>query len=101
MAMGSSSSEFPLQTLSESHEKITRLRPGHPRDFRSKPFDMVLFPLENLCRDKHGEIRVFDTKCFDLGIEPAYRMRQSHPNDKHNGARWMVSQIEYDHGLRI
>jgi hypothetical protein len=46
------------------------LRASDPSYFRRKAFDVVLFTLENLARDEHGEVRVFDVEFLDLGIEP-------------------------------
>ena len=45
----------------------------HPRDFRSKAFDVVLFPFQDGGRYKHGEVSILNPEVFDLFIKPAYR----------------------------
>jgi hypothetical protein len=48
------------------------IRSCNPSNFWREPFDMVLFPFQNLGRDEHGEIRVLNADFFDLSIEPLY-----------------------------
>ena len=43
--------------------------PRHPGNFGGETLDVVLFPLERSCRNKHGEIAVLDTELLDLSAE--------------------------------
>jgi hypothetical protein len=43
---------------------------GHPSDFSSEAFNMVLLSLQNIFRDKQGERAVLDSHLLDALVEP-------------------------------
>ena len=49
------------------------LRSRDPGDFGRESLDVILFPLQNLGRDEHGEVRVLDAHRLDLLVEPLYQ----------------------------
>ena len=46
------------------------LRSCDPGDLGREALDVVLFTLQDLGRDKHGEVRVLDAHFLDLAVEP-------------------------------
>ena len=79
------------------------LRSRDPSDLRRESLDVILFPLQNLGRNEHGEVRVLDAHRLDLLVEPLCQSyEQEPPQITHQSVRpWMISQMLYDQGLRM
>jgi hypothetical protein len=62
---------------------------------------VVLLTLEHALRHEHREVRVLNAELLDLVVEPACGESEDAELLGPNGARWIVSQMPYDHGLRM
>ena len=74
IAMGSSSSDVPLQMISVGAKAATQadVRSCDPCNFRRETFYVVLFPLEDLGGNKQREVRVLNAHRLDLAVEPLW-----------------------------
>lgn len=75
MAIGSSSSVFPLLAFSKEgcfRPEDDDLRSCHPCNLWRKAFNVVLFSLENPLRNEHGEVAVLNSHFLDLAVKPLY-----------------------------
>jgi hypothetical protein len=65
---------------------------GDPGDFGGETFDVVFLFFEDLFRDEHGEICVFDAHFLDFSVKPAFTDQRFIATKGDGGVRVIASQ---------